>query len=60
MVETQQGLKPAEKKGFWERMGMGQKLLIGVGFVLIIVVIIAMVMGGIDNFYQFLDRKSVV
>ena len=43
MEQQQVGLKPQEKKGFWEKMGLGQKLLIAVGVILIIIVIIALV-----------------
>lgn len=43
----------AEKKGMFERMSFFQKLLLGAGILILLLLTVAILFGGIKSFYQF-------
>jgi len=47
-------LKPIQKKGLFERMGMFQKILIGLLIVIVLLVSVFTFFGGFGNVYQFM------
>jgi hypothetical protein len=53
MPEVQPQLKPQEKKGFFDKMSLFQKVLLFIAFIVILVLVVSIFMGGINSFYQF-------
>jgi hypothetical protein len=47
------GLKPQEKKGFFDKLSLFQKVILFILFIVILVLIVSLFLGGINSFYQF-------
>jgi len=53
MPDQQVALKPQEKKGFFSKMSLFQKILLFIGVIIILILAVSIVIGGIQSFYQF-------
>jgi len=53
MVDAPTGLKPQEKKGFFDKLSLFQKVILFILFLVIIVLVVSLFLGGINSFYQF-------
>jgi hypothetical protein len=53
MAEPRVEPTPQKKKGFFEQMSMFQKILLFIGVVIVLVMSVSLLLGGIQDFYQF-------